>query len=68
MKPSFREQRVDESGQPKSLTLGRTCVGVAYRNARTAGRQTEVPVLEIQIRPVAGPRDAFLALDAGDGT
>src|SRR5215472_5347581 len=27
-----------------------------------------LPGLEIQIRPVAGPRDAVLALDAGDGT
>jgi hypothetical protein len=25
--PSFRDQRLDESGQPKSLTLGRNCVG-----------------------------------------
>jgi hypothetical protein len=30
--PGFRDQRVDELGQPKSLTLGRNCVSVAFRN------------------------------------
>ena len=41
--PSFGDQRVDGSGQPKSLTLGRNCVSIASRNEST-GRQPFAPM------------------------